>query len=271
MTTIDFPILQVKRNRISRTRVLAVSFVALGLAGCVTDSGGPVSTSVSTDSRADQAAPVKINYLTPAAAFELQKSGNAIIVDIGSREDYDNWHVRGAAYTAPGDLAKLAANQPQVFVLYDSGMSGLYREDVMTFLRAHPETTRVIKGGLSAWQSAGLPINGKSPANHRCESITPEVLQQATRDGYEINLIDVRAKQDFDESHIPSSQHSMPDKLGNALKLLKKNNWVVVYDRNGQLGQFLAEELSRQKFSFCGYLAGGYQAWSSPAPTSSRK
>jgi len=271
MTTIDFPILQVKRNRISRTRVLAISLVALGLTGCVTDSGGPASSSASSVTRVDQAAPVRINYLTPAAAFELHKQQQAMIVDIGPRAVYDNWHIRGAAHLSPDDLAKLSANVPRVMILYDTGLNNVYLDNVQSVLRQRPEVFRVIKGGLAAWQSAGLPVDGHPQAPFNCEAVTPDALRLALRDGVEITLIDLRATQEFEAAHIAAAQHSMPDKFPGTLKSLKKSNRVIVYDHNGQLGQHLATELSRQKFPFCGYLAGGYQAWSSPAPNSSRK
>ncbi|GIW08286.1 MAG: hypothetical protein KatS3mg060_3091 [Dehalococcoidia bacterium] len=109
------------------------------------------------DAEEDDAAPLAVQDVDPAAAQALQADG-AIIVDVRHRHEYDSCHIPGAHLLPVDeirrDVSLLPIGKPLVFVCEMGGRSAYAaalaaaagRSDVFN-----------LDGGMQAWLAAGLP------------------------------------------------------------------------------------------------------------------
>jgi rhodanese-related sulfurtransferase len=107
-----------------------------------------------------------ISTITPAAAMEEVKQGKAIMIDAGPANFYEQEHIKGAInmplslfdivymMTFSGDEEK-----GKEIIVYGGTISRPYDYDVANtlILRGHKDV-RVLKGGLSAWEKDGYPV-----------------------------------------------------------------------------------------------------------------
>lgn len=81
-------------------------------------------------------------------------------------------------------------------------------------------------------------------------------------DGNKVKLIDVRRKEDYDESHIPGAMSMPKDEIKDKLTQLSKEDVHVVYCYNQQchLGAAAALNLAKNGYPVM-ELEGGFQVW----------
>jgi rhodanese-related sulfurtransferase len=107
-----------------------------------------------------------IPVITPTAAFEKMKKGEAIVIDAGPENFYAQKHIKGAInmplalfdfmYTmtfAGGE------EKGKEVIVYGGTISRPYDYELanMLLLRGHKDV-RVLEGGLSAWEKKGYPV-----------------------------------------------------------------------------------------------------------------
>lgn len=90
-------------------------------------------------------------------------------------------------------------------------------------------------------------------------SSTPEKLQSKIESG-EVNLIDVRARTEFREGHIPQARHQFLGKLLRELEQIDKRRPIVVQCLGGTRSAIAISLLQRAGYDAINML-GGYQAW----------
>jgi len=106
-----------------------------------------------------------IDQLTPAQLTRLMNRENAVVIDVRSQEEFNKGHILNARNIPEGELQsrhkeleKLKAN-PMV-ACCDSGAAS---PKLARSLKATGfEKIFVLKGGIHAWQSAGLPLSKNS-------------------------------------------------------------------------------------------------------------
>lgn len=92
-------------------------------------------------------------------------------------------------------------------------------------------------------------------------TLGPVELKQMLTDG-KVKLIDVRMKEDFDESHIPQAKSIPKSELKDRLKELSKDDVHVVYCYNQQchLAAAAALVLAQNEYPVM-ELEGGFNTW----------
>lgn len=92
-------------------------------------------------------------------------------------------------------------------------------------------------------------------------TLGPVELQHMLEEN-KVKLIDVRRKEDYDESHIPQAVSIPKDELKNRLAELSKDDVHVVYCYNQQchLGAAAALSLAKNGYPVM-ELEGGFQVW----------
>jgi rhodanese-related sulfurtransferase len=96
--------------------------------------------------------------------------------------------------------------------------------------------------------------------------ITPGSLSDLLNNGYEVQLIDNRAKNQFEYEHINSAENIPQSDLRDAVNNLNKNAVTVTYCNRGVTGNATQGILMNQGFKEVYNLSGGYNHYSRVKP-----
>lgn len=95
------------------------------------------------------------------------RANNAVVVDVMTPEDYDACHIAGARNACVYEMvfldliAECAPDRDSCLVLYDaSGTTRAAVEARDRLIQAGYHNVSILEGGLSAWRSAELPLEG---------------------------------------------------------------------------------------------------------------
>jgi rhodanese-related sulfurtransferase len=119
--------------------------------------------------------------------------------------------------------------------------------------------SRWLAGTPLDWQREQLAIAEPIPSEPL--RLEPKELATAIKDGADLQLLDIRGREQFDQGHLPGAQHQMPHELDAALAKLSKARWTILIDDGTRLAEPMARELYRKGYVLAGWLAGGYPAW----------
>ena len=115
--------------------------------------------------------------------------------------------------------------------------------------------TSILQGGLSAWQSAGLPTSGGAPAKQIVYvkhlpkgAIKPAEFIELARSGAAATLVDVRTDQEVAEGTIEGSMHIPLDGLVSQLDSLPRDQEILLYCANGIRAEMAYETLSQHGY-----------------------
>jgi hydroxyacylglutathione hydrolase len=110
-----------------------------------------------------------------------------------------------------------------------------------------------LKGGMEAWVTAGLPVQGLAqvPVHDLPILLPPRELQ----------LLDVRTPREWDEGHLADARYLFLGDLPEKLKQLKADKPVVVYCATGYRSSLAASLLQAHGFRKVQNVPGGYAAW----------
>lgn len=131
--------------------------------------------------------------LSPADALSLQRSGEAVIIDVRDKDDYKQEHIAGAvsipqifyhlSTTTPAELAesksvfeelfcRAGVTSDTVIILYEDGFTsrfgGSFRGWWWLSYFGH-EKAAVLDGGYKAWKAADLPVNNEPVVRERSD------------------------------------------------------------------------------------------------------
>jgi hydroxyacylglutathione hydrolase len=110
-----------------------------------------------------------------------------------------------------------------------------------------------LKGGMEAWVTAGLPVQGLAQVPvHGLNTLLPRG---------DLQVLDVRTPQEWDEGHIPGSRYMFLGKLPGRLKDLDRDEPLVVYCASGYRSSLAASLLQASGFRNVRNVPGGYAAW----------
>ena len=103
-----------------------------------------------------------VMQIQPAQMTSLMNRDDAVVVDIRSEDDFRNGHIINAvnipAAEISGDQAVLEKSRDKPVVLYCQ--NGTDSPRAARKLKGEGfENVSVLKGGLSAWRSAGMPLS----------------------------------------------------------------------------------------------------------------
>jgi len=96
--------------------------------------------------------------VSPDEAHAALQAGEAVLIDVREPWEYEEQHIPGARLIPLGELPDRMAELPTDRDTYVHCRMGGRSSGAVSYLRArgHPRV-RNLRGGLEAWEAAGLP------------------------------------------------------------------------------------------------------------------
>jgi hydroxyacylglutathione hydrolase len=196
--------------------------------------------------------------LSPQEFQDLAQRDDVQLVDARAMLAFGGGHIAGAMNIGPRPELSVWAGQmldhekPILLVIdRDTELDWFVWNFVYTgFIRFAGYLT----GGMKAWQNAGLPWQ-----------LLPQIsVHDLNRQQDDVQLLDVRAPEEWDEGHIPGAQHVFVADMRNGaeeLDKLDKHKPIVTYCDSGYRADIAASELQRRGFDDVRNVPGSWQAW----------
>lgn len=102
----------------------------------------------------------KITEISPAEAAAKSKSGEAVIIDVREKDEWDEEHIPDAIHISRGtielDVEEKVPDSDAMIICHcgGGGRSALAAENLQ---KMGYKNVRSMAGGLKAWRAAGLP------------------------------------------------------------------------------------------------------------------
>jgi hydroxyacylglutathione hydrolase len=192
---------------------------------------------------------------TPAAFQKAIEAQNAVLVDTRHMLAFGGGHIEQAINIGARPLLSVWAGwlldpeQPILLVLeHDDDL-----EEVVTLFwrTGYTRFAGYLAGGMTAWANSGLEM-GTLP------QMTVHELETAAD---EVQILDVRSPQEWQEDHIPGAMHiALPD-LEQKQGELDRERPLAVYCGSGYRANIGASLLKRHGFERVHNVPGSWQAW----------
>ncbi|MEP1125360.1 MAG: rhodanese-like domain-containing protein [Ilumatobacter sp.] len=146
----------------TRSFLSAALVASVVLAACGgSDSGTSADSHVATQVEATDAEGVRVVPPTQAAATIADSPEDLVILDVRTKEEFDEGHIEGAVlldFSRDDFAEELAKFDPDVpYVLYcRSGNRSSGTREIMVDLGFR--SVEDVDGGIVGWQAAGLPL-----------------------------------------------------------------------------------------------------------------
>jgi rhodanese-related sulfurtransferase len=104
----------------------------------------------------------KITEISPAEAAAKSKSGEAVIIDVREKDEWDEEHIPDATHVSRGtielDIEEKVPDSDAMIICHcgGGGRSALAAENLQ---KMGYKNVRSMAGGLKAWRAAGLPTS----------------------------------------------------------------------------------------------------------------
>ena len=101
-----------------------------------------------------------ITEISPADAAVKAKSGDAAIVDVREKEEWDQQHIQGATHLSRGTIELEVEEKfpnPNTMIICHCGGGGRSALAAESLQKMGYKNVRSMAGGLRAWKAAGLP------------------------------------------------------------------------------------------------------------------
>lgn len=96
--------------------------------------------------------------VSPDEAHAAMQSGAAILIDVREPWEYEEQHIPGARLIPLGELPERIAEVPTDSEVYVHCRTGGRSSRAVSYLRSQGrDQVRNVRGGLEAWEAAGLP------------------------------------------------------------------------------------------------------------------
>jgi hydroxyacylglutathione hydrolase len=198
-----------------------------------------------------------VEWLNPSAFLRRVAVGDVQLIDNRSALAFAGGHIAGAWNIGPRPELSLWAGwmldpeKPIALVLpRDADLPEVLRQFLRVGLN---KFVGILEGGMDAWLAAGLPVQGLAPMPvHELNDLLPR---------RNLQLLDVRMPQEWDEGHLPGARYLFLGKLSEKLRSLDQDKPVVVYCASGYRSSLAASLLQASGFRRVHNVPGGYAAW----------
>ena len=102
----------------------------------------------------------KITEISPQDAAAKSKSGEAVIVDVRERDEWDEEHIPGAIHLSRGTIeldVEEKVPDPNAMIICHCGGGGRSALAAESLQKMGYKNVRSMAGGFKAWKAAGLP------------------------------------------------------------------------------------------------------------------
>lgn len=183
------------------------------------------------------------------------RAGNALLLDIRSKEEYARGHIRGSLHIPFRDSYAVwlgwlvSAETPLLFVTGDVRIEDVVRESLLV---GHERFVGWLKNGMDAWEPKGQKL------------VTTELVgaSEAKRnllDG--AASLDVREADEYHAGHIDGAIYAPLGRLSREMEGIPRDRPVVVYCAHGDRASTAASILEASGFDNLINLDGGTTAW----------
>jgi len=183
---------------------------------------------------------------------------DTVVLDIRSYEAFGGQHVPGAYHIdLNGNFATFAGwvIPPDKDILLVSDSLKQSQEAVIWLRRVGLDNTiGVLDGKMYAWANEGLPT---SHVYH----LSAEELHTRIIKSESITLVDVRARSEFETTHIKGAINIPAPELRTRYKELDKNKQITLICRTGHRSSLAASLLKQQGFKDVSSVAGGMSGY----------
>ena len=103
----------------------------------------------------------EITEISPPEAVAKAKSGEALIVDVREKEEWDEGHIPNAIHLSRGMLEldiEEKVPDPNALIICHCGGGGRSALAAENLQKMGYKNVRSMAGGLKAWKAAGLPV-----------------------------------------------------------------------------------------------------------------
>lgn len=98
-----------------------------------------------------------------AAAAELVRTRRALVIDVRQPTEWDRGHIKGATHIPLDELPTRLENLPQGKTIITVCQSGHRSARAARTLTRAGHDALNLRGGMNAWQHAGLPTSPTTP------------------------------------------------------------------------------------------------------------
>src|SRR5213078_4976013 len=101
-----------------------------------------------------------ITEISPQDAAAKLKSGEAVIVDVRDRDEWDEGHIPGATHMSRGTIEldiEEKVPDPNAMIICHCGGGGRSALAAESLQKLGYKNARSMAGGLKAWKATGLP------------------------------------------------------------------------------------------------------------------
>jgi hydroxyacylglutathione hydrolase len=178
-----------------------------------------------------------------------------VLIDTRMMLAFGGGHIKGAL--SIGGLPMLSvwagwlleADKPILLVLESDKKLD---EIVRLFLRTgYTKFAGYLVGGMTAWDNAGLPL----------DEVGQMTVHEIKARGKKLQLLDVRAPDEWKGGHIPNARHIFLGELREKLGELNKSKPTAVYCDSGYRASIATSILKQEGFGCVCNVPGSWQAW----------
>lgn len=196
-----------------------------------------------------------IPALAPAAFKKALEQGKAIVVDTRHMLAFGGGHIEKAINIGSRPLLSVWAGwlldpeQPILLVLEkDSDLEELL---ALFWRTGYVRFAGYLAGDMTAWANDGYEMSA-------LPQMTVHQLREA---GDEVQILDVRSRDEWQKGHIPGSKHIFLPELTQKQNQLERNRPIAVYCGSGYRANIAASLLKQLGFDQVRNVPGSWQAW----------
>lgn len=196
-----------------------------------------------------------VRGLPPKLFKQAIKEKDSVLIDTRTMLAFGGGHIRGALSIGGLPMLSIWAGwlldprKPLLLVLEsDDQLNEIVRYFVRT---GYTRFAGYLVGGMTAWNSAGLPL----------ESVGQMTVHEVKRAGRRLQLLDVRSPDEWTRGRIPNARHVFLGELRERLGKLDRTQPTAVYCDNGYRASIATSVLQQARFSSVCNIPGSWQAW----------
>src|SRR5215471_1599853 len=102
----------------------------------------------------------RITEISPEDAAAKLNSGDAVVIDVRDKEEWDEGHIPGATHMSRGTIEfdiEEKVPDPNAMIICHCGGGGRSALAAESLQKMGYKNVRSMAGGLKAWRAAGLP------------------------------------------------------------------------------------------------------------------
>lgn len=196
-----------------------------------------------------------VRGLPPKFFQEAMDDDGNVLIDTRMMLAFGGGHIKGALNIGGSPQLSIWAGwllEPSKPILLVMESDDKLKEIVRLFLRTgYTKFAGYLVGGMEAWDNASLPL----------EDVGQMTVHEIKRAGEKLQLLDVRAPDEWQSGHIPNARHIFLGELRQHLGTLDKTKPTAVYCDSGYRASIATSILKQEGFGCVCNVPGSWQAW----------